>query len=870
MTDVRSVDTAPQVTRLEAYTPYAYRVDSVDLRFELHPTATRVTQTSRFERVVHDTTALELYGLNLTRLSVQIDGEEVSADRLVEVDETLLIRQVPPAFTLTVVTEINPEANTALEGLYLSNGMFCTQCEAEGFRRITYYPDRPDVMSVFTTTVVAPADYPVLLSNGNPMSETVHADGSRDVVWHDPFPNPCYLFALVGGQLALATDTFVTRSGRSVELRIYVDEKDLNRVDYALESLKRAMAWDEEAFGREYDLDIFMIVAVSHFNMGAMENKGLNIFNSSCVLANPDAATDQAFQRIEAIIAHEYFHNWSGNRVTCRDWFQLSLKEGFTVFRDSEFSADINSRAVKRIQDVNFLRSAQFTEDAGPTAHPVQPSEYLEISNFYTLTIYEKGAEIVRMLKTLLGAAQFRAGSDLYFARHDGQAVTIEDFVAAMAEVSGRDLSQFMRWYRQPGTPVLHVEDAWDADTRMLTLRFKQRPPAIATPDSHQAYVIPVSYQVFDRTSGTVLVPERLLELHSEGENVAIHLPDGDPVVSMLRGLSAPVRLAYDRSLADYAAVALHDDDGVSRWDAMQALYLKAIAEQMTDAGRATDMVVEVLGGLLSAVDEIRDPACMAEMLMLPQDNILWDAFQPADPQALVAARKRLRHAIAEALLPVWPQVYRAMQVSGPYQPEAHAIGCRSLGLAALGFWARAADVDAELAYLFDNASNLTERFAAYRIARSDGSPALGERLSEAFLASADTDEVLDLWLSTEAVNESTATLARVQELTEHTRFAWTNPNRVRAVIGAFSARNVKSFHTEAGYRYVRDVIVKLDAMNPQIAARLVNPLCQWSRLTPEYANAMCAELESMAVMKLSKDLYEIVDKSRRKESPKN
>lgn len=865
MTDARTTDAAPQLTRLEAYTPFAYRVPQVDLRFELHPNRTRVTQTSVFERVLHDTTALELYGLNLKRISIQIDGEDVPSERIVEVDESLLIRQVPAQFTLTVVTEIDPESNTTLEGLYLSNGMFCTQCEAEGFRRMTYYPDRPDVMSVFTTTIVAPPEYPVLLSNGNPTAERVLENGFREVVWHDPFPKPSYLFALVGGDLAVKTDQFVTQSGRPVELRIYVEAKDLNRVDYALESLKRAMAWDEQTFGREYDLDIFMIVAVSHFNMGAMENKGLNIFNSSCVLANPEAATDQAFQRIEAIIAHEYFHNWSGNRVTCRDWFQLSLKEGFTVFRDSEFTADINSRAVKRIQDVNFLRSAQFTEDAGPTAHPVQPSEYMEISNFYTLTIYEKGAEIVRMLKTLLGAELFRAGSDLYFDRHDGQAVTIEDFVQAMADVSGRDFSAFMRWYRQPGTPVLEVHEQWDADARSLTLTFSQKPPAIADANSHALYVIPVSYQVFDRSTGRILVPETLLELDAMSHTVDHVIPSGEPVVSMLRGLSAPVRLMYARPLADYASVALFDDDGVSRWDAIQALYLKAIGEQMTGGGEATEAVIEVLLGLLGQPAQIDDPACLAEMLMLPQDNILWDAFQPANPQRLVAARKQLRSQIAEALTAIWPSVYQAMQVSGPYRPDADSIGRRSLGIAALGFWARVADVDAELEALFTGASNLTERFAAYRIARSDGSIELGERLSSAFLDQADTDEVLDLWLSTESVNESTATLERIHELTEHPRFAWTNPNRVRAVIGAFAGRNVKAFHTEAGYRYLRDVVVKLDAMNPQIAARLVNPLCQWGRLSPEYADMMCAELERLSVMKLSKDLYEIVDKSRRK-----
>jgi aminopeptidase N len=866
MTDVRTLDQAPRVTRLAEYSPYPYRVHTTELTFHLHPTATRVIQTSRFERTSSETTAVELSGVDLTRISIKVDGETVPEERLVEVDETLLIRQVPPEFTLEVVTEINPQANTTLEGLYLSNGMFCTQCEAEGFRRITYYPDRPDVLTVFTTRVVAEASYPTLLSNGNPVEDVMRPDGMHEVVWHDPFPKPAYLFALVGGDLACQTDVFVTASGREVELRIYVEASDLDRVDYALGSLKRAMRWDEEVFGREYDLDIFMIVAVSHFNMGAMENKGLNIFNSSCVLASPDAATDQAFQRIEAIVAHEYFHNWSGNRVTCRDWFQLSLKEGFTVFRDSEFSSDINSRAVKRIQDVNFLRSAQFTEDSGPTAHPVQPSEYLEISNFYTLTIYEKGAEIVRMVRTLLGPDQFRAGSDLYFSRHDGQAVTIDDFIAAMADVSGRNFNQFMRWYRQPGTPILHVESTMDPSSRQLTIDFEQKAPAVAQDNTHAPYVIPVLYQIIDRVTGQVLVPETLLELDTPTTTVTHQINQGQPVVSMLRGLSAPVKLEYARGLDELAALAAFDDDGVSRWDAIQALYVRCIQEFVHNTGdEATfECVVRVITQLIQTPDDIADPACAAEMLTLPSDNILWDAMRPADPQAIATARHTLRLRVANAVSSLWEPLVDAMTVEGPYAPTADAIGRRSLGIVALGYFAQVRDCDARLAQMFETAGNLTERFAAYRIARSDGSMELGERLSTEFIAQAQADEVLDLWLSTEAVNERTADLERVKALTEHPRFSWTNPNRVRAVIGAFAGRNVRAFHTEAGYQYLQAVIVKLDAMNPQIAARLVGPLCQWGRFEAQYADRMADCLDTLADMKLSKDLYEMVAKSRR------
>jgi aminopeptidase N len=606
-----------------------------------------------------------------------------------------------------------------------------------------------------------------------------------------------------------------------------------------------------------------MIVAVSHFNMGAMENKGLNIFNSSCVLANPEAATDQAFQRIEAIVAHEYFHNWSGNRVTCRDWFQLSLKEGLTVFRDSEFSADINSRAVKRIQDVNFLRSAQFTEDAGPTAHPVQPSEYQEISNFYTLTIYEKGAEVVRMIHTLLGPSQFRQGSDLYFSRHDGQAVTINEFVAAMAEVSGRDFDQFMRWYQQPGTPRLQVDVEHNPQSGRLQIQLTQKAPVIAKDHSHAPYVIPVSYQVIDRDSGQVLVAESLFELTESSALIEYQGISGSPVVSVLRGLSAPVKLEMDRSTHDLTALARFDDDGVNRWDAIQELYIQAIQGLLADpqAGIQAELA-DLVCDLIADPTAIADPACLAEMLMLPQDNILWDVLKPADPQAILSARQSLRQHLADSGNAYWEGLYRAMKVDGPYEPEASAIGRRSLAITALGYLAKTRSVDEILRERFDESSNLTERFAAYRIARSDGSEELSERLSNNFLAGAETDEVLDLWLSTEAMNESTATIDRLHELMSHERFAWTNPNRVRAVLGTFANRNVRAFHTPEGYRLLADAVLKLDAMNPQIASRLVMPLCQWARFTEQYQAAMKAELRRMVAKDLSKDLNEIVSKS--------
>ena len=565
------------------------------------------------------------------------------------------------------------------------------------------------------------------------------------------------------------------------------------------------MAWDETVYGREYDLDIFMIVAVSHFNMGAMENKGLNIFNSSCVLANADAATDQAFQRIEAIVAHEYFHNWSGNRVTCRDWFQLSLKEGFTVFRDSEFSADTNSRAVKRIQDVNFLRSAQFTEDSGPTAHPVQPSEYQEISNFYTLTIYEKGAEVVRMIHTLLGPELFREGSDLYFHRHDGQAVTINEFVDAMAKVSGRDFSQFMRWYQQSGTPTLRV-DINHPKTETLKIQLAQKSPVIASEDSHRPYVIPVKYQVIDQQSGEVLVPETLFELTEEIASITHAGVPTRPVVSVLRGLSAPVKLEMDRKTSDLIALARFDDDGVNRWDAIQELYMHAI-QVILEAPEASldESLQQLIRDLIQNPSAISDPACLSEMLTLPQDNIIWDALQPADPQKILAARKRLRQRIASAGSSMWRTLFEAMRVDGPYQPSAEAIGRRSLAITALSYLAKVEPIDNLVLDIEANASNLTERYAAYRIARNDASESVSQELSQRFFDRAEADEVFDLWLSTEAVNENTATIDHIKALTSHARFAWTNPNRVRSVLGAFANRNVKAFHTPDGYHLLAD-----------------------------------------------------------------
>jgi aminopeptidase N len=864
----------PHAIHLKDYQPPAWRVERTRLHFELEEEQALVRAQLSVSRNP-DAGArqpLELLGddtLELVQLS--IDGRALSGGDYRRAAGKLLIPEVPERFTLECVTRLLPQENTALEGLYKSDGIFCTQCEAEGFRRITFFPDRPDVMSVFTTTLVADkARYPVLLSNGNPIASG-DADGGRHwVTWEDPWPKPCYLFALVAGDLAWREDHFTTASGREVALRIYAERKDLDKLDHAMVSLKKAMRWDEAVYGREYDLDIYMIVAVDFFNMGAMENKGLNIFNTACVLAHPKTTTDAAFQRVEAVVAHEYFHNWSGNRVTCRDWFQLSLKEGFTVFRDAEFSADMNSRTLKRIEDVTRLRTAQFAEDAGPMAHPVRPESYIEISNFYTLTVYEKGAEVVRMLRTLLGAQLFRQGCDLYFARHDGQAVTTDDFVRAMEDVSGRDLNQFRRWYSQAGTPRLTVADQYDGATGRYTLMVRQSCPPTPGQPHKLPFHLPLAMGLLAE-DGTELC-SRVLELTEAEQVFHFDAIDRRPVPSLLRGFSAPVKLDYPYTDQQLLLLLGHDTDGFNRWDAGQRLCVRLLQQQIEawrrgEPLRCEQTLVDAWRDLLD--DASLDPAMVAQLLRLPSEAQLSELADEIDVDAIHEAREFMRIALARALEPHWLTAYqRCDAATGPYSPDAASIGLRSLKNLALAYLiATGAEPWLELAHQqFEQSDNMTDQQAALTLVAHSGFREVGAELLETFYLQWQHEPlVMNQWLAIQASDPAPGALERVIALSHHPVFDVRNPNKLRALIGGFCNQNLVQFHAEdgRGYAWLADWILRLDRQNPQIAARLLTPLTRWKRYDPVRRAMMREQLQRMMdTTELSADVYEVVSKS--------
>ncbi|MBX9755649.1 MAG: aminopeptidase N, partial [Pseudomonadaceae bacterium] len=835
--------------------------------------------------------AMVLDGQQLELLSLAMDDQELQAGDYQLTDSHLTLQPTAASFTLNSSVRIHPETNTALEGLYKSSGMFCTQCEAEGFRKITYYLDRPDVMSRFTTSLSASKqDYPVLLSNGNPIASGSEEGGRHWATWQDPFMKPAYLFALVAGDLWCIEDTFTTMSAREVTLRIYVEPENIDKCQHAMDSLKKSMRWDEEVYGREYDLDIFMIVAVNDFNMGAMENKGLNIFNSSCVLARAETATDAAHQRVEAVVAHEYFHNWSGNRVTCRDWFQLSLKEGFTVFRDAEFSADMNSRTVKRIEDVAYLRTHQFAEDAGPMAHAVRPDSFMEISNFYTLTVYEKGSEVVRMLQTLLGAEGFRKGSDLYFERHDGQAVTCDDFIQAMQDansVEGQavDLSQFKRWYSQAGTPRLAVSEVYDAAAKTYRLTFRQDCPASPGQVAKLPFVIPVELALLDGQGH-----ELPLRLVGEGAEAAVStrvlsVVDAEqsfsfvdiaerPLPSLLRGFSAPVKLNFPYSRAQLQFLMQHDSDGFNRWDAGQQLAVQVLQELIGQVQRGEPLLldqrlVEALRAVLT--NETLDPAMVAEMLSLPSEAYLAEISEVADVDAIHAAREFARKQLSEALFePLW-QRYQDNRVASrqtAYVAQAAHFARRSLQNIALSYLllSERPQVLAACLEQYEVADNMTERLAA--LACLVNSPFETERaqtladFAEQFKAN---PLVMDQWFSVQAASGLPGGLQRVQQLMTHPAFTMSNPNKVRALIGAFAGQNLISFHAAdgSGYRFLSEQVISLNASNPQIASRQLAPLTRWRKYDAPRQALMKAELERiLASGELSSDVYEVVSKS--------
>ncbi len=852
------VDAQAPTIRLADYRPPAYLADTVELTFVLDPAATRVRTRVAFRRNParsgEGPLDLRLDGRNLQLVSAAIDGAVVPQNALSLDDEGLTVaaEHVPEAFTWEAETEIAPEANSALEGLYMSRGMYCTQCEAQGFRKITYWPDRPDVMATFRVRIEG--ETPVLLSNGN-----LAASGPGWAEWEDPFRKPSYLFALVAGDLVAVEDRFVTRSGREVLLQIWVRPGDEDRCGYAMDALKRSMAWDERAYGREYDLHRFMIVAVDDFNMGAMENKGLNIFNSRFVLASPETATDTDYKSIETIIAHEYFHNWTGNRITCRDWFQLCLKEGLTVFRDQQFSADQRSAGVKRIEDVLRLRGAQFREDAGPLAHPVRPEEYVEINNFYTPTVYEKGAEVIGMLRRLVGPETYAKALDLYFERHDGEACTIDDWLKVFEDASGRDLAQFRLWYSQAGTPRLRVEEHWDGARYRLELA-QETPPTPGQPDK-APLVIPVAYGLLDDSGKAVA--EGVLELDQARQSFTWDLP-ARPVASLLRGFSAPVILERKDDAAERVFLLAHDTDPFNKWEAGRTSALILLARMAADPEALPDAdFLEALGAV--ADDPALDPAFKALALALPPEeevigHIAAQGRAP-DPLAIWEARRRLEAAVARGLGGRLAALYAENAVPGPYSPDAAAAGRRALRARALALLT-ALDPDAKEARAqFAAAGNMTERMTALGLLVACGQAE--EALAEFHAAWAHDRLVTDKWFSVQAAGSPPeGAVAVVERLSRHPAFDWKNPNRFRSLIGAFAMANAPGFHAPdgSGYRLLVDWLVRLDPVNPQTTARLAASLGNWRIFDAGRRALMRGQLERLAALPgLSRDTGEIV-----------
>ena len=855
----------PRVIRRADYAQPDWLVPDIDLDFDLAPGGTRVrARLSVTRNGAHDR-PLRLDGDGLTPLTVRVDGSEA----VWHMDGPTLVIDLPGnTHAIETEVEIVPERNSQLMGLYASGGNLCTQCEAEGFRRITFFPDRPDVLSRYRVRMTADkARYPVLLANGDPVAQGDGEGGKHWAEWHDPFPKPSYLFALVAGDLTANRATFTTASGREVQLAIWVREKDLAKTDHALHALKLSMAWDERVYGREYDLDVFNIVAVDDFNFGAMENKGLNIFNSRYILADPDTATDYDYDAVAAVVAHEYFHNWSGNRVTCRDWFQLSLKEGFTVYRDQCFSADQGSAAVKRIEDVRGLRAAQFPEDAGPLAHPVRPDDYIEISNFYTATIYNKGAEVIRMIATILGPQKFRAGSDLYFERFDGTAATCEDFVACMEEASGVDLTQFRLWYSQAGTPRVSATLAHEAGEGRATLTLRQSVPPTPGQPVKQPMLLPLRIKLFGAETAAPLADERLVLLGDPETSITFDGVTERPVLSVNRGFSAPIIVDTNRSAADLAFLSAHDDDPFARYEAMQQLMLDTLVGAVTQGHVDHGPVIEAVANTLA--DPTLDPAFVAEAVLLPSDSFIGDQLAVVDPELIYQKREALRRDLGRALEAQWRTLYEGVRANRfEYSPAGK--GARRIKSVALGYINASGAADgAELAFAqFEAADNMTDRQGGLMTLANLTADAADARRVAAldifYQRYRDNGLVLDKWFQTQALSSRPDTLAAVQELARHPDFTLANPNRARALVGAFAV-NQRAFHGAdgGGYRFVADQLIALDKLNPQTAAKLVPPLGRWRRFDAARAAKMRAELERiLAQPGLSKDMTEQVSKS--------
>lgn len=880
MTDSTS---APRTIRLADYRLPDFLIDAVDLHFDLREDGATVTSrlTMRRSPATSDPAApLVLDGQDLRLTGVALDGEALGDNRYSVDAEHLTLPGLPQSFTLEITTEIEPQTNTSLQGLYTSGGNFCTQCEAEGFRHITYYLDRPDVLARYTTTIVADkAKVPVLLSNGNPVGAGEAEGGRHWAKWEDPFPKPSYLFALVAGDLVAVEDSFTTRSGRPIDLKIFTRRGDETKVGHAMQSLKASMAWDEQVYGFEYDLDLFMIVAVSDFNMGAMENKGLNIFNTALVLASRETATDGDFQRVESVVAHEYFHNWTGNRITCRDWFQLSLKEGLTVFRDQEFSADLNSRPVQRIADVRRLRAIQFPEDAGPIAHPIRPESYIEINNFYTPTVYEKGAEVIRMIHTLLGPAGYRKGIDLYVERHDGEAATCENFVAAMEDAGGIDLKLFRRWYAQAGTPEIAVEEEW-ADGRYSLTLAQSTAPTPGQPDKQPLH-IPVALGLLDAEGNDLPVRlageaeagpgTRILSLTEGRQRFIIEGLAERPVPSLFRGFSAPVKLA-PQPRERLAFLFAHDSDPFNRWEAGQQLAAQLLLEGVAarKAGREWRLdpdFVAAVGRLLD--DPALDAAFVAEAMALPGESFLADQMAVIDVEGIHAVREAARVAIATALRDRLLALYKANDDQGPFDVSAAAVGRRALKnacLAALGLLPDDAEATGLVLAQARTGGTMTDVLAALTVLRDRDIPERAQALEAFYAKWQDEPLVVDKWFALQATSALPGTLDAIKVLTRHPAFTLRNPNRARALISSLAMGNPLHFHAAdgSGYAFLTDQVLALNGPNPQLAARILVPLGRWQRHEPGRRAAMQAELDRiLAAPDLSRDVYEIAAKSR-------
>ena len=849
----------PHIVRREDYRPPDWLVPDIALDFDLAPGRTRVQATLTVVRNGDHDRLLMLDGDTLTPLSVTVDGVAVN-DWSIEHGK-LAIAVNGTTATVETLVELSPAQNTQLMGLYASGGLLCTQCEAEGFRRITFFPDRPDVLSRYTVRMQADkAAYPVLLANGDHVGGGDSQDGKHWAEWRDPFPKPSYLFALVAGDLTANHDRFTTMSGRSVELGIWVRAADVAKTAHAMAALKTAMKWDEEVYGREYDLDVFNIVAVNDFNFGAMENKGLNIFNSRYILADPDTATDMDYDGVAAVVAHEYFHNWSGNRVTCRDWFQLSLKEGFTVFRDQSFSADQGSAAVKRIEDVRSLRASQFPEDAGPLAHPIRPESYMEIGNFYTSTVYSKGAEIIRMLHTMLGEERFRRGTDLYFERHDGHAATCEDFVRAMEDGGDIDLTKFRRWYEQAGTPTVTAGIRREGESTIVSLT-QSVPPTPGQPVK-QPMPLPLNIALFDRATASP-VTEQLYVLDEASAELRFDGLDDRPVLSINRDFSAPVIVETDRTLADLAFLSAHDDDPFARYEAMQQLMLDTLTA--SGAMRVGDgaAVIEAVGATLA--DETLDPAFVAEAVLLPSEAFIGDRLAVVDPDMIAETREGLRLALGRAHRERWQAIYDAHPPTA-YEYSPAAKGARRIRNVALGYLAAAdAVVGAALAFeQFTTCDNMTDRMAALMTLANGNEPQRETALAQFYDRYRGNALVIDKWFSTQALSTRTDTPEAVEALTRHPDFSLNNPNRFRALVGAFSV-NQRAFHASdgRGYTFLAEQIAALDAINPQTAAKMIPALGRWRRFDEARQALMRAALERIVARPgVSKDVYEQASKS--------